>query len=143
MPTGTFQGTFKVSGTGITVSAGGAAVLLVGAYALTHQKQAAADLGGAAVTAAVVVGVVAVAAVVAVFLRLRARSRRRAAAPSPAPVFWKHNPRSIPAPPRREIAAPVVNVNIDASLLAGLMNAMQQQPVRVTAEPVEQQEIPR
>ena len=41
------------------------------------------------------------------------------------------------------LPAPAVTVNIDAGLLAGLMNAMQPQPVRAVAEPLEQQEIPR
>jgi len=140
---------FVFQGTGHTVGGNGkalggvAAAVVIGALVADSVKSAAVAIGDLLVIVPAVLGGIALGAIASVvFLRLR-NGRRADAQPRQAAEFWKVNPQAIPAPPRREIAAPVVNVNIDASLLAGLMAAMQQQPVRVIPEQSEQQEIPR
>jgi hypothetical protein len=138
------NGTWKTTGgRGVTISAGGVLALAGAALVLSHPKQAESAVSGAAIAIAVTAGAVVLAVVTVIVLRVRGHRRAALAGPQQQAVFWKANPRAIPVQPRREIAAPAVTVNIDAGLLAGLMNAMQPQPVRVIPEQSEQQEIPR
>jgi hypothetical protein len=79
----------------------------------------------------------AVVCAVVMFLVLRRRLAQVGAAPpqQPAPAhLYPANPAAIPAParePRAIAPAPVVNVHLDADLLAGLLGHHQQQLVRV------------
>jgi hypothetical protein len=153
MPTGTFQGTFKVSGTGITLSTGGVAVLVGAGYAITHQKQAASAANGAATIAAITVGVVVAVAVAitaaVVYRRLRRRGSDYGTAPRPVPTLLRTNPHALPPRETRAIAPvvqPVININLGQDFAADVAAHLRAEPVpvyRVTAEPVEQQEIPR
>lgn len=98
-------------------------------------------IGGTALVAlAVGVGVTLLA------VRLQGRRRARAViydAKVVQPELWRPNPSAIP--PREALGvgpAPQVVVNIDAGLLAALMNAAQRQPVPVII-PSETEELPR
>ena len=83
-----------------------------------------------------------------VVVRLQGRRRARAVACDAKvtqPQLWHARPDAAPLPSRaaRAIAAtPVVNVNIDAGLLAGLIEAARQQPVPVIVQ-AETEELPR
>lgn len=140
-----FHGTFEgsTSGGGAAISAGGVLVLIGAAVVIAHPHQAAQAMSGAVTAAAIVTGVFILAAAAFVVVKVRRRPAITVCdRPSSRPgLQWQANPNAIPVQPRRELPAPVVNVNIDAGLLAGLMNAMQPQPVRVIAEPVNHQEI--
>jgi hypothetical protein len=131
-------------GAKVTISASGVGALFAAGYALTHPHQAGEAVSGAVTILAITVGALVAVAALAVFLKLRRRGRTVEAAEPRQPVsLLRANPNAIPVSEARAIAAPVqpaVTVNIDAGLLAGLMNAMQPQPVRVTAEHVEQQQ---
>jgi hypothetical protein len=137
-------------GAKVTISAGGVGALIVAGYVLTHPHQASEAAGGMVTILAITFGALVVLAGLVVFLKLRGRSRNTAGDRDgkalPAGIRWQANPNAIPAPERPAIAAaPIVNVNIGADLLAGLMEAARQQqpaPVYVQSETV-QQEIPR
>ena len=135
-----FQGTGHTTGGGSQVAVGLAAAGVIAALAFGPARGAVSALGDVIVIGAAAVTVLALGVAAAVVI-VRMRRRSASAECNQQSVFWKANPNAIPVQPRREIAAPVVTVNIDAGLLAGLMNAMQPQPVRVVAEQPEQQEI--
>ena len=143
MPHGTWQttgggdGAVKV----IAVTAGIGALAYLGSRAASGAARMAGEyiVVGAAVLFGMAAGVVVAVAVV------RVRGHRRAAPagrPEPA-VMWRPNPRALPPREARAIApAPVVNVNIDAGLLAGLMEAARRQPAPVIVQ-AETEELPR
>jgi len=141
-----FEGTFQGhTAGGIRITAGGALLLIGAALVLTHRHQAAQDAGIAAGVIAVLLSAVLSAAVVTVLvLRVQGRRRNQGSDRRPSPLLCQVSPQSVPAREApRAIAAPVqpiVNVNIDAGLLAGLMEAARQAPARVQPE---QQELPR
>jgi hypothetical protein len=144
---------FVFQGTGETVGDGGikkigAAALVVGAGVVAYKAlgSAASTLGELVVIVPLTLGSLAVGAVVT-YVVLRAHRRRQPAAVGrpAAAVLWQANPQASPLLSReaRAIApAPVVNVNIDAGLLAGLLRASQQQPSPVFVQS-EAQELPR
>jgi hypothetical protein len=136
-------------GAKVTVSASGVGALIAVGYALTHPHQASEAVSGVATILAITVGslVAIVAAVVALKLRRHSRTAEPAGSRQPASLL-RQNPNAIPVREALAIAPPVqpiVNVNIDAGLLAGLMEAArQQQPVPVYVQSVQaepQQEI--
>ena len=133
-------------GAKVTVSASGVGALIAVGYALSHPHQAGEAVSGVVTILAVTLGSLAVIAVAVVVLKLRRRSSTTEPAESRQPVsLLRANPRALPVSEARAITAPVqpvINVNIDAGLLAGLMNAMQPQPAPVYVQS-EQQEIPR
>jgi hypothetical protein len=140
------SGTWTTTGGGakVTISASGVGALIAVGYALTHPHQVSEAVSGVATILAITVGALAAIVAAVVVLKLRRHSRTTDPAESRRPAsLLRQNPNAIPVREALAIAAPaqpVVNVNIDAGLLAGLMNAMQPQPVRVTAEHVEQQQ---
>ena len=147
---GTFQGRTTGGGSGVKITTGGAAVLVGAAVVLTHRHEAAQAAGVAVAVIVVMLSAVLAAAVVTVLvLRVQGRRRNQGSDRRPSPLLCHVSPQPVPAREApRAVAAPVqpvVNINIDAGLLAGLMNAMQQQPqpVRVVAEQSEHQELPR
>jgi hypothetical protein len=79
-------------------------------------------------------------------VRLQGRRRARETASPPAPVqLWRTNQAALPVQPPRVIeppAAPVVNVNIDAGLLAALMEAARLQAAPAVI-PSRAEELPR
>ena len=143
MSSGTWTSTS--GGAKVSVSASGVGALFAVGYALTHPHQASEAVSGVVTILAITVGSLVAVAALAVFLRLRGRSRTAVPAESRQPAsLLRQNPCALPVREARAIAAPVqpvINVNIDAGLLAGLMEAARQpQPVYVQSE---QQEIPR
>jgi hypothetical protein len=128
------KGTWETTGDGDAAKAVTAVVGLGMVAALVYEaaKGAARTLGEVTVIAATA-AVALVVGVGATMLVMRLRRRRDARPAAPAVQLWHANPRAVPVRPRRELPAPVVNVNIDAGLLAGLMNGAQQPaPVIVT-----------
>jgi hypothetical protein len=102
-------------------------------------------VSGVVTILAITVGSLVAIVAAVVVLKLRGRSRTTDPAESRQPAsLLRQNPCALPVREARAIAAPVqpvINVNIDAGLLAGLMEAARQpQPVYVQSE---QQEIPR
>jgi len=145
-----FEGTFQgrtTGGDGLKVTAGGVLALAGGVLVLTHRHQAAQDAGTAAVICAATFGAVLVAVVVFVVLRLRGHRRDTGGERRPSLLLCHVSPQPVPAREApRAVAAPVqpiVNINLGPDLIAALLAAAQPQPVRVVAEPIEQQEIPR
>ena len=121
------RGTWQTTGDGDAAKAVTAVIGLGMVAALVYEaaKGAARTLGEITVIG-VTAAVALVVGVGATMLVMRLRRRRSARPATPAMQLWHANPQAIPVQPRREIPAPVVNVNIDAGLLAGLMNAAQQ-----------------
>jgi hypothetical protein len=136
-------------GAKVTVSASGVGALIAVGYALTHPHQVSEAASGAVTILAITFGSLIVLAATAVVLKLRRHSRTAEPAGSRQPAsLLRQNPNAIPVREALAIAPPVqpiVNVNIDAGLLAGLMEAArQQQPVPVYVQSVQaepQQEI--
>ena len=132
------KGTWETTGGGDAAKAVTAVVGLGMVAALAYQaaKGAARTLGEI-----IVIGVTATVALVAgvgmTVLVMRLRRRRSARPATPAAQLWHANPQAVPVRPRREL--PVVNVNIDAGLLAGLMNAAQQPAVPVIVAPAREE----
>ena len=124
MPHGTWQTTDGGDGAkSVTAIIGlGMAAALVYEAA----KGAARTLGEIAVIS-VTAAVALIAGVGVTLLAVRLRGHRRARPEPPAVQLWHANPQAVPASPRQALPAPVVNVNIDAGLLAGLVNAARQQ----------------
>lgn len=143
---GTFQ--FQTDGGGGKLAV--AAVAGIGVYlayeTLGGAAQAFGNVAAIVITSAVSLAAGAVIGYAAVRLRRRRRVRRvavydakavqpaglwrQAAAPSYIPVSAQMGQRRGPG----AIAPPVVNVHIDASLLAGLVDAARRQPEPVRAE---------
>lgn len=146
------HGTWKTTGGGSSGGAAAVAVLLVfivlGSGAAAHAVRLAGDLLviGLVTIVAVAVGVGVTIAVV------RLQGHRRAGvmvydAKTVRPgIRWQANPNALPLPEPRAIPAPVqpvVNVHIDAGLLAGLMEAARRQQHAPVIIPSETEEIPR
>lgn len=137
------KGTWQSTGDSDTAKAVTAVVgiALVGALGYRAAKGAARAVGEIAVIGVVaVVALVAGAGVTLLVIRLRGRRKVRAAA-QPAPQLWRAVPVAVPAQPRRALApqAPVININLDPALLAGLMNAAQQQAAPVIVTPAQEE----
>ena len=145
LPHGTW--TTTGSGDGSKAVAGVAVAAVIAALAYEAAKGAARMLGEilviggtAAVALAAGIGVTLLA------VRLQGRRRARDAVRPAVPVqLWRANQSAVPVQSRRAIeapAAPVVNVNIDAGLLAALIEAARRQPVPVIV-PSDAEELPR
>jgi hypothetical protein len=105
---------------------------MVAALVYEAAKGAARTLGEIIVIVPVALTGLAVG-VGATVLVMRLRRRRSARPAAPAVQLWHANPQAVPARPHNALPAPVVNVNIDAGLLAGLVSAAQQQMARMPA----------
>ncbi len=138
---------FTFQGSGQTVGGDGKALIAVGAAAgvclaaWEVAKSAARTAGDLLVVIPVALGGIAVGVAVTL-LAVRLQGRRRARTSAQPAQLWRANPQAIPVQSRRELPAPVVNVNIDAGLLAGLMEAARQQPAPVMIQ-AETGELPR
>jgi hypothetical protein len=132
------NGTFQFQTTG--GFRGGVLAVAGVVYAATHRHQAGEALGSAVITVAVVAGVILAAA--AAFTVSRLRGRTGTASRQPVSLL-RRNPDALPPREARAIAPPPVVINFGTDLLAVLLDGarQQQQPVRVVAEPAEQQEI--
>lgn len=134
----------RASGSGSALLRVGALVVVAGATVAAIAKDAAHTASELAVIAPAVGGTVLVGAIAAVVF---VRSRRPRGQDGQPAITWQANPYASPLPARQAPAiapAPQVVVNIDAGLLAGLMNAMQQQAEPVRAIPVQaEKELPR
>jgi hypothetical protein len=139
---------FVFQGSGHTTGGGGAAagvvVAVIAVAAFAEAGKGAARMAGEFAVVGVAAGLGLAAGALAVFAVMRLRGRRMTA-PRQQVQLWHANPQAIPAPPRRAVEAPaqpVVNVNIDAGLLAGLLReAQRQQPPAIVQ--AETEELPR
>jgi len=141
-----FEGTFKgrtTGGEGLKVTAGGVLAAVGAGIVLTHRHQSAQAAGTAAVFGAVVFGVVMAAAVVFAVVRVRGH-RGTGGGRRPSPLLCTVSPPAIPAREApRAVAAPVqpvINNFFGADATAAFLRE-QARACRVTAEPIEQQEI--
>jgi hypothetical protein len=143
---GTFRGRTTGGGPGVKITAGGVLMLAGGAYVLTHRHQAGQDAGTAAVVTAVVLGVI-LAAVITFGVALLIRSRRGNPEGAPSPLLCRVSPQPVPARETpRAIAAPAapeIHIHLGPDLAAYFREREAAPVCRVTAEPVEHQEIDR
>jgi len=143
---GTFRGRTTGGGPGVKITTGGAAVLVGTAVVLTHRHQAGQDAGTAAIVTAVALGVI-LAAVITFGVALLIRSRRGNPEGAPSPLLCRVSPQPVPARETpRAIAAPAapeIHIHLGPDLAAYFREREAAPVYRVTAEPAEQQEIPR